>query len=507
MQIMDPRRNVPLPPRGGIHTGDASLADDAAFAREMAQDSGFTLMDLLHEVSDFSTGVLGDVKDLAVGYGQNAAAVAQDPIASLKNTPSDLMAMGKGMVHDWTHPLEYANRDPLWFMLDLMGAGAIAGKGMGVGRRLLSGADDTLPIPRDVQAEQFARGGIDEATEAGIQDNFANSLQRLLAEETGGGEFGREPNRMVPTPLLRKLRDAQMRNPDSPEVAAIVHEIDAAVQRTPDISPSDPRIAQFTDDIGRGTMDETPSGDVFDAWDALIENATMRKHGGKQVKNYLSDPGGRLTREGMLLRDIFSQSRELMGDLPDAPMWDPEDIANLERQRTVERIMQDFKGQSPRRTYDQDIEMQTITRGGEGGFRTPTKAEWEAGELPYQYGGRNPNDLELPLERGGLRRRWYRDDKTGEVDDPYFDEHEWEYEARDFENQLAAQGVPPQIDNPYIPGDEITTLERLLMDLADEGIPEGYGRYVSPGYRPRDPMLAEFMERVMPLITRGPLPY
>lgn len=37
---------------------------------------------------------------------------------------------------------------------------------------------------------------------------------------------GREPNRMVPTPLLRRLREAQRRKVDSAEVKAIVHQID-----------------------------------------------------------------------------------------------------------------------------------------------------------------------------------------------------------------------------------------------------------------------------------------
>lgn len=39
----------------------------------------------------------------------------------------------------------------------------------------------------------------------------------------------REPNRMVPTYLLRELREAQRREVDGPEVKQIVRAIDAAV--------------------------------------------------------------------------------------------------------------------------------------------------------------------------------------------------------------------------------------------------------------------------------------
>lgn len=260
--------------------GGSTPQNQKRSAQDVAQSAigdNYTPMDLGSDINRFATNTVKDVASIPSAIGQGADAIMSGTVSI-----GDLLS---GMLDQWSHPVEYANEHPGFFMMDLLGAlaapDAIASAGR-YGRaaldeglsRLNSGgipaespnfsrimnaerspayggnpdmysdgsyeqiaqqlydsgnydgpdpsmeqllyeeanypsryADDPYAQNalareyavgpdglRDVHTEQLLRGGLDDAAEAEAQSGFATTLQRLIEEETGGGNIGpRDP--------------------------------------------------------------------------------------------------------------------------------------------------------------------------------------------------------------------------------------------------------------------------------------------------------------------------
>lgn len=466
----NPYEGRPMAPRGPQGAGDQ--ADEMAAYLALSEKDQYTPMDALHDTSDVFEKAAGDVTELP--------AVLEGLLGAF-NSGATPLEMGEaavgGAIEQWSDPMQYANEDPLWFGLDLLG-------GLGLADNAAMGlARNAAPAGRRLLAEEIGGGDIFDAWAALTRKPISDNQGQLTRE----GALMRDI--LGESPTLR----GDMQPPTMSDEAA-----SAIEARFRNIADTQREMQSFAGQMPRRTYDQ----DIYQS------TITKGGEGGVVVPD-------RKTGELPYQQETFGAGRQWqeLGRGDDTPHeWDyaatdfenqlaaPEarptlaELVTMRSQGDIGQIGTDFGDWAYR--IDSPESAESI-RGGFDPAQSPTGKVYFSND-PYatydlsdrataQGAGGEFNMRRVPRELTTMEQpgEWVSDSFIGP-------ENIWE-----FTNQGWRQLVEPEPQ---------TTMESLVDELAAEGTPEGYGRFVPPGYRP-ETGLEDFMDRIMALISKGPLPY
>lgn len=464
------------------------------------------------EVAEFNRDVGEDILSIPKGIGQLVANLRHTDMEDVRNLPRDLVGegrrMGEQFIENWNDPVRYADEHPGFFMLDLIGAAAPAGRLINKGR---------------------AANWASEAGELDIGAAWNQLLKRPTHSPTG--ELTPEGT------LVRDILD-QTSLGGGRQAARMSDEAEAAIMRRQAARRNLEN--EMSDFPGRG------GGGVRD--DPTFNTRTITRNQGstaipnwKRGENMPYEPG-RPRGEFGNAQNVIEQEVRSGGPTDPYSMPYDESVSGLDdllasrppgraRKRDVQAeshltdaqeagVQDDFASwlneqAPPRRPYeargtaqglvgwdenpndfwyhygDADAFESTARRGLDPDFagrNGPAAAGVHFAPDPYTYrpiGDRPKYVYRTRRDRVNAQRRaeddWYSEDLIPSEDlEAFMGPGEWKA-VRELIQELP-------------PGVRQTTLERLIDDLNARGTPQGQGRFV-PSYSQRDPNRERFMNR------------